>query len=422
MNRSEELFTKAKTLIPGGVNSPVRSFSSVGGNPPFIDKGEKQWLWDVDGNRYMDFLSSWGPLILGHCNEKVEKVIIDAIRKGCSFGAPTAVEVELAELVVDSVPSIESVRFVNSGTEAVMSALRLARAYTGKNKIIKFDGCYHGHSDSMLVSAGSGMVAKPSSGGVPEDFLKHTISLPYNNREIVKQVIQESDDIACIILEPVPGNMGVILPEEGYLEFLREITEENGILLIFDEVISGFRLSLGGAQEYFNITPDLTTLGKIIGGGFPVGAYGGKREIMDLVAPLGGMYQAGTLSGNPVAMSAGIATLKQLQERNFYNRLNFKAESFIIKLRKKTEDLPIQINSIGSMFTLFFTDEKVRDYNSALKTDTELFKVYFHKLLERGYYISPSAFETGFISVVLTEENLSQAVSDFSEVLEGLFS
>ncbi len=407
--KSEDLFNRAVKVIPGGVNSPVRAFNSVGGTPPFIERGEGQWIWDVDGNRYMDFLSSWGPLILGHGNKQVEDATINSLKKGASFGAPTEVEVELAEMVVDAVPSIESVRFVNSGTEAVMSVLRLARAFTGKNKIVKFDGCYHGHSDSMLVSAGSGMVSKPSSAGVPDSFLEHTISIPFNNRAAVKEVLNSSDDIACIILEPVPGNMGVILPNNGYLQFLRDITEENGIILIFDEVITGFRLALGGAQELFDIEPDLTTLGKIIGGGFPVGAYGGKKEIMDMVAPLGDMYQAGTLSGNPVAMSAGIATLKQLKERGFYNELNKKFENFVQKLREQTQDLPIRINSIGSMFTLFFTKEAVVDYKSALTTDTELFKKYFHKLLEKNYYISPSAFETGFISSVLTTEDLHLA-------------
>lgn len=416
-SKSEELFNRALDLIPGGVNSPVRAFNSVGGTPPFIERGENQWIWDVDGNRYMDFLSSWGPLILGHVNKQVEEATIKTMRKGFSFGAPTEVEVELAELVVDAVPSIDRVRFVNSGTEAVMSALRLARAYTGKNKIIKFDGCYHGHTDSMLVSAGSGMVSKPSSGGVPTSFLEHTISIPFNDKKAVEEIIHNSNDIACIILEPVPGNMGVILPKDGYLQFLRDITEKHNIILIFDEVISGFRLSLGGAQELFDITPDLTTLGKIIGGGFPVGAYGGKKKIMDMVAPLGDMYQAGTLSGNPVAMSAGIATLKQLKEKDFYKELNKKSQNFIKDLRAKTKDLPIKINSIGSMFTIFFTNKDVTDYNSALTTDTEMFKIYFHELLKKDYYISPSAFETGFISSVLTEEDLKKAARDIYEII-----
>lgn len=422
MSRSEELFNKAIPLIPGGVNSPVRAFTHVGGVPPFIDRGENQWIWDVDGNRYLDFLSSWGPLILGHGNTDVTKATIETMKKGFSFGAPTAVEVELAELVIDSVPSIEKVRFVNSGTEAVMSAVRLARAYTGKNKIIKFDGCYHGHSDSLLVSAGSGMVSKPSSMGVPESFLEHTISIPFNNKDIISEVINSSDDIACIILEPVPGNMGVVIPQDGYLEFIREITIKHNIVLIFDEVISGFRLSLGGAQEFFNITPDLTTLGKIIGGGFPVGAYGGKKEIMNLVSPLGDMYQAGTLSGNPVAMSAGIATLKQLRNDNFYTNLNKKAEKFINKLREETKEFPITINSIGSMFTIFFTKDSVVDYNTAIKTDTELFKKYFHDLLENGIYISPSSFETGFISNPMSAKDLDDALKLMTSIIKKIYT
>ncbi len=420
MSRSEDIFNKAKNLITGGVHSPVRAFNSVGGLPPFIDRGEGQWIWDIDNNRYMDFLSSWGPLILGHCNPVVLKEVSETMQKGFSFGAPTSGGVELAELVVSSIPSVDRVRFVNSGTEAVMSALRLARAYTGKNKIIKFDGCYHGHSDSMLVSAGSGMVAKASSKGVPEGYLRETISIPYNDIEAVKEVFKNSSDIAAIIVEPVPGNMGVILPNDGYLEFLREITSQNRALLIFDEVITGFRLSLSGAQGLFNIDPDLTTLGKVIGGGFPVGAYGGKKEIMDMVAPLGDMYQAGTLSGNPVAMAAGIATIKQLKKDGFYNKLNSKSEMFFDKLTDLTKDLPVTINKIGSMFTIFFTKEKVFDYNSALKTDQKLFAKYFHCLLNRGFYISPSAFETGFISTVLTEENLNNAADEIAKVIKDL--
>lgn len=413
MSRSEELFEEAKTLIPGGVNSPVRAFNSVGGSPIFIDRGEGQWIWDVDGNRYLDFLSSWGPLILGHCDKNVERAVKETLSKGFSFGAPTELEVKLAKLVVHSVPSIERVRFVNSGTEAVMSALRLARAFTGKNKIIKFDGCYHGHTDSMLVSAGSGMVAKSASKGVPQGFLNDTISIPFNDKKAVEEVFRKTSDIAAIIVEPVPGNMGVIKPEDGYLKFLREITKKNSALLIFDEVITGFRLSLGGAQELFNITPDLTTLGKVIGGGFPVGAYGGKKEIMDMVAPLGDMYQAGTLSGNPVAMAAGIATLTELVKPGFYKDLNSKSMEFLLKLEDGLKDFPVTINYIGSMFTIFFSEEKVTDYISACKSDSKKFSNYFHKMLNRGINISPSGFETGFISSAMSKGDLEKVTSLF---------
>lgn len=409
MNKSEMYFESSKKLIPGGVNSPVRAFKSVGGTPPFINKGKGKWIYDIDNNKYIDFLSSWGPLILGHREKNVYKSVKKSLKKGFSFGAPTREEVELAELVVNSVPSIEKVRFVNSGTEAVMSALRLARAYTGKNKIIKFDGCYHGHSDSMLVSAGSGMVSIPSSKGVPINFLKDTISIPFNSKEEVEKVFSENRDIAAVIVEPVPGNMGVVLPENGYLSFLRDITTRNGALLIFDEVITGFRLSLGGAQELFKIKPDITTLGKIIGGGFPVGAYGGLKEIMNMVAPSGEMYQAGTLSGNPVAMSAGIATLKQLNKKNFYHNLNKTSEKFIEKLKESTKELPVTINSIGSMFTVFFNEKSVNNYITASTSDLKKFRQYFHKLLDKGIYISPSQFECCFISKAFIEKDLDYA-------------
>lgn len=423
MNRSQEAMTEALKYMPGGVNSPVRAFKSVGGTPPFIERGEGQWIYDIDGNRYLDMLSSWGPLILGHRNEDVHKAVVEAMERGFSFGAPTLKEVSLAELVVKSVPSIESVRFVNSGTEAVMSALRLARAYTGRNKIIKFDGCYHGHSDSMLVSAGSGMAAVASSKGVPESFLKETISLPYNDIEAVKKAFTACpDDIAAIILEPVAGNMGVVLPEEGYLEFLRDITEKHGSLLIFDEVITGFRLSLGGAQEVFGITPDLTTLGKVIGGGFPVGAYGGKKEIMKMVAPEGDMYQAGTLSGNPVAMAAGIATLEHLQDKDFYQKLNKKGEHFADLVRSKVEKYPVVINSAGSLMTLFFTRGPVTDYKSAMACDQKQFAAYFHSLLEQGIYISPSQFEAGFISSVHKVKELEWAADCIAEAVKKALS
>lgn len=418
MSRSIELFNKAKNIIPGGVNSPVRAFNSVGGNPPFIERGKKQYLWDVDGNRYLDFLSSWGPLILGNRNKTVFKAVKGALKKGFSFGAPTPQEVELAELVTDMIPSIEKVRFVNSGTEAVMSAIRLARAYTGKDKIIKFDGCYHGHSDSLLVSAGSGMASKPASAGVTAGSLKDTISLPFNNKKALEDIFISNSQIAAVIVEPIPGNMGLVLPENGYLEFLREITKKHNTLLIFDEVISGFRASKGGAQELFNITPDLTTLGKIIGGGFPVGAYGGKKEIMSMVAPDGEMYQAGTLSGNPIAMAAGVAMLKELNKPGFHKTLNSKSNDFILSIKREVKDLPVTINSNGSLFTVFFNKDEVKDYETALKSDTSLFKIYFHKLLKAGIYISPSQFECGFISDKLSKKDLLNAKNIFVKAIK----
>jgi glutamate-1-semialdehyde 2,1-aminomutase len=422
MSRSENLYSTAIDILPGGVNSPVRAFKSVGGTPLFIESGKGSWIKDVDGNSYFDFLSSWGPLILGHGNSKVLEAVTEAMQHGFSFGAPNPYEVELAQKVVNYLPSIEKVRFVNSGTEAVMSALRVARAYTKKNRIIKFDGCYHGHSDNMLVSAGSGLFAEPSSAGVTKNALQDTLSIPYNNRKALEEAFKQFDDIAAVIVEPVAGNMGVVLPADGYLEFLRDITTKNGSLLIFDEVITGFRLSLGGAQQLFNITPDLTTMGKIIGGGFPVGAFGGKKEIMDLVAPMGSVYQAGTLSGNPVTMAAGLATIKELEKPGFYNKLNCKADKFILELKQEVESLPIVINNIGSMFTIFFSENKIDSYNSANSQNAKLFSIFFHKLLENGIYIAPSPVEALFVSSAMTDSELAKCKETISLILKEILS
>lgn len=422
MSKSELLYDQALKLLPGGVNSPVRAFNSVGGTPLFIQSGKGAYMEDVDGKTYFDFLSSWGPLILGQANPRVMTAVTEALQKGFSFGAPNPYEVELARKVVNHVPSIEKVRFVNSGTEAVMSALRLARAYTRKNRIVKFDGCYHGHSDSMLVSAGSGLFAEPSSEGVSGKALQDTLSIPYNNPQALEEVFRQFDDIAAVIVEPVAGNMGVIPPRKGYLEFLREITRKKDSLLIFDEVITGFRLGLGGAQEWFQVTPDLTILGKIIGGGFPVGAFGGRKEIMDLVAPLGGMYQAGTLSGNPVTMAAGLATIEELDEKDFYTRLNGKAGAFIGDLREELKPWPVQVNSIGSMFTLFFSDKSISDYNGAASQNSERFSRFFHKLLEKGIYIAPSPVEALFISSAMKESELSRSKDIMVEAVKEIFS
>lgn len=422
MNRSESLYNSALNLLPGGVNSPVRAFKSVGGTPLFIERGEGAWLTDVDGKRYYDFLSSWGPLILGHANPAVTEAVSEAIKKGFSFGAPNNYEVELAQKVVDCVPSIEKVRFVNSGTEAVMSAIRLARAYTKKKRIIKFDGCYHGHSDHMLVSAGSGLFAAASSDGVTESSLEDTISIPYNNRKEVEDLFEKFDDIAAIIVEPVAGNMGVVLPNNGYLQFLRDITIKNNSLLIFDEVITGFRLSLGGAQDLFGVIPDLTTLGKIIGGGFPVGAFGGRKDIMNLVAPLGNVYQAGTLSGNPVTMAAGLAMITELQSKDFYKKIDKKSEIFINSLKQGAENLPIVINSIGSMFTIFFSDNKIDSYNRAISQNNQLFSSFFHKLLENQIYIAPSPVEALFISSAMKDSELVRCKETIIQILKEILS
>ncbi len=425
IERSSELFKKAKDLIPGGVNSPVRAAKAVDAEPLFIQKGQGCYIWDADGNRYIDYVCSWGPLILGHAYPAVLEAIKEVIQNGTSFGAPTELEVKMAEMITEMIPSVEMVRMVNSGTEATMSAIRLARAYTGREKIIKFDGCYHGHSDSLLVAAGSGVATFgiPGSPGIPEDIAKHTISLPYNNLSSVKEVFDRiGNQIAAVIVEPIAGNMGVVLPEDGFLKGLRDITEKYGALLIFDEVITGFRVSSGGAQQLFGIQPDLTCLGKIIGGGFPVGAYGGKKEIMRHISPEGDVYQAGTLSGNPVAMAAGVATLRVLKDKSVYQELERKGKILFdgIKEKAKEKGIAVTVNWIGSMGSVFFTDQKVTDFNSVKKSDTDKFKKFYKEMLSNGIYLAPSPFEAIFVSYAHTDEALEYTVEAAAHAFEML--
>ncbi len=408
LEKSKKLFEEAKKYIPGGVNSPVRAFKSVGGTPPFIVKGKGAYIYDEDGNRYIDFVSSWGPLILGHANDEVVKSIEETAKRGTSFGAPTQLEIKLAEKIVKHVPSVEKVRLVNSGTEATMSAIRLARGYTKRNKVLKFEGCYHGHFDSFLIKAGSGVMtfSIPGTPGVPEDFAKLTLLAPYNDIKTTKKIIEENEkDLAAVIVEPVAGNMGVIPPKIEFLKMLREETQKRGIILIFDEVITGFRIGLGGAQKHFGIIPDLTTLGKIIGGGLPLAAYGGKGEIMDHISPVGDVYQAGTLSGNPLAVSAGLKTIEILEklekEEKIYEKLSKNMEKVAMGIEENLKKLGLKykFNHIGSMGTLFFSKEDVVDFKSASKSDTKLFSKYFHNMLEEGIYLPPSQFEAMFLSM-----------------------
>ena len=419
-----ELFERAKKVIPGGVNSPVRAFGAVGATPLFISSARGAKIYDSEGREYIDYVLSWGPAILGHSHPAVVEAIVEAAKRGTTYGAPTEMEIEMAELIVDAFPSIEMVRVVSSGTEAVMSAIRLARGYTGREKIIKFEGCYHGHSDSLLVKAGSGVatIGIPGSPGVPKQLAELTITVPFNDLEAVKSVAEkESDKIACIIAEPVAGNMGVVLPKEGFLEGLREITQRHGILLIFDEVITGFRLTYGGFQNLAGIEPDLTCLGKIIGGGLPVGAFGGKREIMEKLAPTGPVYQAGTLSGNPVAMAAGIATLKILREgKGGYERLEQMTASLCKKMQElfNKKNLPVKTNRIGSMFTIFFTADEVYDYQSAARSDTRLFASYFRGMLSQGINLAPSQFEADFLSFAHTDEDLEKTIAACGETIK----
>ena len=411
MKKSEKLYKEAVKHLVGGVNSPVRAFNSVGGNPIFLDHAKGAKLYDVDGNEYIDFMGSWGPLILGHAHPEVVKAIKEQAERGTSFGVSTELEIELAKLVKDAFPSIELVRFVNSGTEATMSAVRLARGYTGRPKIVKFAGCYHGHADYFLVQAGSGVMTLgiPGSKGVTESIVRDTLVARFNDLSSVEALFEKfGSEIAAVIVEPVAGNMGVVPPKQGFLKGLREITRDNGALLIFDEVITGFRLSWGGAQTVFGITPDLTTLGKIIGGGLPVGAYGGKREIMEHLAPLGPVYQAGTLSGNPLAMSAGIATLKILKSGGVYEKLESLAEKFTEGLRSELGG--ITVNRVGSMFTPFFTDAEVFDYDSAKRADTEKYARFFWHMIKGGAFPPPSQFEAWFISAAHTEEDIEKAL------------
>jgi len=413
---SAEYFSKAKAVIPGGVNSPVRACKSVGCDPLFVKKAQGATVTDVDGNVFIDFVGSWGPMILGHAHPAIVQAVRETTLEGTSFGAPTPLEVELAELVCDSVPSLEKVRFVSSGTEATMSAVRLARGFTGRNVVVKFDGCYHGHADSFLVRAGSGVITLgiPGSPGVPEDIVKNTLSIPYNNVEVLEKTLRDDSlDIACVIVEPVAGNMGVVVPEMNFLKSLRELTKELGIILVFDEVITGFRLALGGAQERFGIKPDLTCLGKIIGGGLPVGAYGGKKEIMDMIAPDGPVYQAGTLSGNPLAMAAGLALVKELRKPGFYDALEEKSDWFAGELARiaANANIPTVLNRIGSMMTCFFTGDPVTDFESAMKSDTERYGQHFRQMLEGGVWLAPSQFEAAFISAAHDRPQLEEALN-----------
>ncbi|MCS7019424.1 MAG: glutamate-1-semialdehyde 2,1-aminomutase [Cytophagales bacterium] len=420
---SQELFQRALQVIPGGVNSPVRAFRAVGGSPVFIKSARGAYIFDEDGNRYIELINSWGPMILGHAHPVVQEAIVRAVEDSFSFGAPTRKEIEMAELICSMVPSVEKVRMVNSGTEACMSAIRVARGYTGRNKIIKFEGCYHGHGDSFLIAAGSGAVTMgtPDSPGVTQGVANDTLIAPYNNLAAVEALIEANpDQIAAIIVEPVVGNMGCVLPQKGFLEGLRTLCDKHGIVYIFDEVMTGFRLSQGGAQKIFNICPDITTMGKIIGGGLPVGAYGGKKEIMDCVSPAGKVYQAGTLSGNPIAMSAGIATLRYLNEHpEIYEQVNQHTRQITEGIRKalKNNGLNFTINEMGSMYSLFFTEKPVTDFESAKTSDTAMFAFYFREMLARGVYLAPSQFESLFVSAALSEADLQHIEQAHAEVL-----
>ena len=424
-SKSIELFKNAQKVIPGGVNSPVRACRSVGCDPLFIEKAKGAYVYDADNNKYIDFVCSWGPMIMGHSHPSVVDAIQQAAANGTSYGAPTSSEINLASMVVEAVPSIEKVRFVSSGTEATMSAVRLARGYTGKDMIVKFDGCYHGHADSFLIKAGSGLATLgiPGSPGVPEDIVKNTMSIPYNNAEVLEKTLRaKAGDIACVIIEPVAGNMGCVPPTEGFLKKLRELTSELSIVLIFDEVITGFRLAYGGAQEYFSITPDMTCLGKIIGGGLPVGAYGGKSEIMDCIAPDGPVYQAGTLSGNPLAMSAGKAALNILKEDGFYQELNAKAEFYASELEAVAKKVGVTttLNRVGSFMTSFFTGQAVIDFDSAMTADTELYSKHYRAMLAQGIYLAPSQFEVGFISSAQSDEDIKRTLGATENSLRKL--
>lgn len=417
MSQSDILFEQAKKVIPGGVNSPVRAFNGVGGNPIFFIRGEGSYLFDADGKKYIDYVASWGPMILGHANKDVVSAVKTALENGLGFGAPTQIETTLAEKVCELMPSIEMVRMVSSGTEATMSAIRLARGHTGRDTIIKFEGCYHGHSDSLLVKAGSGALTLgvPTSPGVPADFAKHTLTLEYNNIDQVREILDKvGSEVACIIVEPVAGNMNCIPPVEGFLEGLREVCDKHGVVLIFDEVMTGFRVALGGAQAFYGVTPDLTTLGKVIGGGLPVGAFGGKREIMSSIAPLGPVYQAGTLSGNPMSMSAGLAMLEALSaDQDFYKNLGAKVQKLTsgIVAKAKANNIGMTANVVGGMFGLFFTDSTaVTNFYETSQCDIERFKKFYHLMLEEGIYMAPSAYEAGFVSSAHTDEDIQATI------------
>ncbi|GAB5381172.1 MAG: glutamate-1-semialdehyde 2,1-aminomutase [Aliiglaciecola sp.] len=426
MQKSEQLFAQAQKHIPGGVNSPVRAFKAVGGTPPFIVKADGPYLYDADGKQYIDYVQSWGPMVLGHNNPLIRQAVIDAAQNGLSFGAPTESEVTMAELVNSLVPSMDMLRMVNSGTEATMSAIRLARGVTGKDKILKFEGCYHGHADALLVKAGSGALTLgvPSSPGIPEDFAKHTLTMEFNNLSSVEQAFEQfGDDIACIIVEPVAGNMNCIPPVDGFLQGLRDICDKYQSVLIFDEVMTGFRVARGGAQEHYQVKPDLTCLGKVIGGGMPVGAFGGKAEIMQEIAPSGPIYQAGTLSGNPVAMAAGIAALSQIKAPGLYEQLSetTKAIAEGIKQRAIACGIPMTVNYAGSMFGIFFTDiERVTNYQQAINCDTETFNRFYHGMLTNGVYMAPASYEAGFVSAAHDEAIVKRTLDIAEKVLSEI--
>ena len=426
MSQSSDLFKQACLHIPGGVNSPVRAFKGVGGDPVFFARGKGAYLWDEDGNQYIDYVGSWGPMILGHAFADVISAVKAAADNGLGFGAPTRIETEMADLVCKLVPSVEKVRMVSSGTEATMSAIRLARGFTGRDKIVKFEGCYHGHSDSLLVKAGSGALTLgvPTSPGVPADLAAHTLTLEYNNLEQVEQVFQETgDQIACIIVEPVAGNMNCIPPKPGFLQGLRKVCDAHGTVLIFDEVMTGFRVALGGAQSLYEVTPDLTTLGKVIGGGLPVGAFGGRADIMNHIAPDGPVYQAGTLSGNPVAMAAGLATLTAIQKDGFHHDLATRTSALMQGFESVAEEtgIPLTTQAVGGMFGVFFTEEKsITSFSQVMACDVDRFRKFYHGMLDAGVYMAPSAFEAGFVSAAHGDEEIGKTLDAARKVLKSL--
>jgi glutamate-1-semialdehyde 2,1-aminomutase len=423
-SRNQQLFEQSQRLIPGGVNSPVRAFRSVGGTPVFFKKGAGSRLWDEDDKEYIDYVGSWGPMILGHAHPEVIAAVQKSAENSLSFGAPTALELEMAELITEIVPSMEQVRLVSSGTEATMSAIRLARGYTGRSKILKFEGCYHGHADSLLVKAGSGALTfgQPSSAGVPPELAAHTLTLPYNDNAAVESLFaQIGDEIACVIVEPVVGNMNLIVPQNGFLQVLRDQCTKHGAVLIFDEVMTGFRVALGGAQALYNITPDLTTLGKVIGGGLPVGAFGGRKDIMNCLAPLGPVYQAGTLSGNPVAVSAGLATLRLIQAPGFHERLSAQTAKLVQGLVAVAKEAGVAFSAqhVGGMFGIYFSAVCPTSFDAVMRSDKEAFNRFFHGMLDEGVYLAPSAFEAGFVSAAHTDEDIEKTLVAARKVFAG---